>query len=101
MVGAAAKLVTPNRWSTCQVSVAENPACSRMLRSGRRLGALHCGLGCGQRVLSRGQLAAHVGKLPDCLTASTCRVRHLTIIAGSRPLSRSRHEEHQHCTAVR
>ena len=49
-----------------------------------RLGALHRGLGFGQSVLSRGQLATQAGELLDCLTAGTCRVRHLTIIAGSR-----------------
>ncbi|SLJ82523.1 Uncharacterised protein [Mycobacteroides abscessus subsp. abscessus] len=31
-MGAAAKLVTPNFSSTCQVSAGENPACSSRLR---------------------------------------------------------------------
>jgi hypothetical protein len=50
----------------------------------RRLGTLHRGLGLGHCVLSRSQPAAQAGELPDCLTARTGRLHHLTIIAGSR-----------------
>jgi hypothetical protein len=61
-----------SRRACARSSRAASKACSAApnqssAASKRALGLLHCGQGTGERILGRGEPAARVGQLPDCL----------------------------------